>query len=306
MNSPSQDFNLAPVDLTKAIIQPVWTAGPVQLDVLRLDSIHPVISGNKWFKLHKYLEEAVKGRLAGVITSGGAFSNHIVATAAACLQNGLPAVGIIRGEEPLEWSPGLVEAKQMGMTLHFVPRQQYRDKEQLRSEFQLRYPDYLWINEGGQGEPGVRGASEIGKLYDLRSYHYIFCAVGTGTMLAGLARSAHPGQIVAGIPVLKIPDLERSDLANSIREYSNNREVRLLGEFHGGGYARINAGLLEFMNRWWEQYRIETDFVYTAKLFQAIQLLAQSGYFPDGSTILAVHSGGLQGNRSLPPGSLPF
>jgi len=306
VNSPSPDINLGPVDLSKAIIQSVWTGDPITLDVLRLDRIHPVISGNKWFKLHKYLDAAIEGGHSGLITSGGAHSNHIVATAAACLQNNLLAVGLIRGEEPAEWSASLQDAKKMGMELHFLPRQLYRDKELLHSRFQSQYPRYLWVNEGGQGEPGVEGAAAIGSVYDLQSYHYLFCAVGTGTMMAGLARSAANEQIIAGVPVLKISHLADSELANWIRQFAPGKNIQLLGDFHGGAYARIDAGLLNFMNRWWEQHRIESDFVYTAKLFRAIEILAGQGYFPPGARVLAIHSGGLQGNRSLPTGSLRF
>lgn len=306
MNSQPSDSKLLPVDLAQAIIQPVWKREPVLLDILRLDKIHPVISGNKWFKLHKYLDEVSQRQLRGVITAGGAYSNHIVATAAACQWKGLQAVGIIRGEEPVSWSPTLQTAKQLGMIMHFVSRQDFQDKDTLRPVFEATYPDLLWIDEGGQGETGVLGAATIGHIYDLTSYQYIFCAVGTGTMMAGLARSANPGQLICGIPVLKVSDLLSSDLVKYIQRYSGERELRFFDGFHEGGYAKKNSNLITFMNRWYDDYGIESDFVYTAKLFMAIESLAGNGYFPAGSRVLAIHSGGLQGNKSLPPGSLRF
>lgn len=306
MNSQSSDSKLTPVDLGQAIIQPVWHKEPVLLDILRLDRIHPVISGNKWFKLHKYLDEVSQRRLRGVITAGGAYSNHIVATAAACRWKGLQAVGIIRGEEPVLWSPTLLAAKELGMILHFATRQDFHDKDRMRSVFEASYPDLLWIDEGGKGEMGVQGAAAIGQVYDLQPYQYIFCAVGTGTMMAGLARSANPGQLICGIPVLKIADLMSSDLVKYIQHFSGDGALHFFDGFHEGGYARKNDNLIAFMNRWYDEYGVESDFVYTPKLFRAIETLAANGYFPRGARVLAIHSGGLQGNRSLPPGSLHF
>jgi D-cysteine desulfhydrase len=307
MNLPAL---LQRVDLTQVFVQklqdPLFEQKKLQVDVLRLDGIHPLISGNKWFKLKYHLKQAMEQGKRGILSFGGAYSNHLLATASACSSAGMSFVAVVRGERPAVLSPTLLQIRQSGAQLRFVSRELYKNKMALQQSLQGEYEDYYWVNEGGQGEEGIRGASEILSLVDENNYTHILCAVGTGTMMAGLLRSASAGQCVIGIPVIKIEDSNDNDLYRFIKMSGRGNNFRLLYNYHGGGYARYNASLIDFMNDWWSRYKIPSDFVYTAKLFKATQELITTDYFDAGSKLLLIHSGGLQGNRSLEKNQLLF
>ncbi len=267
---------------------------------LRLDKIHPVISGNKWFKLQYYLKEAKEKEKKRIVTFGGAFSNHIAATAAACKMNGLSSAGIIRGEEPSKLSDTLVQAKKYGMQLYFISRDDYKEK---RIPAELQGDENYFINEGGYGEKGVEGAADI-LNYCKKDFTHICCAVGTGTMMAGLIKALSPGQNVIGISVLKNnPELEKQ-----VRSLTGNeaKQWQMIHHYHFGGYAKHTPELIRFMNEFYSETKIPSDFVYTAKLFYAVSDLVKNNFFPPQSKLLLVHSGGLQGNISLGKGTLIY
>lgn len=271
----------------------------LEVAVLRLDKIHPVISGNKWFKLRFYLEDAKAKDKKILLTFGGPWSNHIIATAAAGQKNGFSTIGIIRGEEPVTLSPTLINARNYGMQLVFVPRDEYT-KKNIPST--LPKEDCYIINEGGYGSLGAAGAATM--LDGLvEPYTHVCCAAGTGTMAAGLANSAKERKIVA-ISVLK----NNHSLEGMIRTLLTNDAIPpvLNHEYHFDGYAKYQPALLEFMNKLYQHTQIPTDFVYTGKLFYAVQDLVSKNFFPSGSRILLIHSGGLQGNLSLRKGTLMF
>jgi len=180
---------------------PFFSAKNVPVDILRLDLLHPIVSGNKWFKLQYYLQDAIAGKKNIIATFGGAYSNHIVATAYAAKEAGLQSMGYIRGENPGKLSATLQDAVKYGMQLAFVDREMYRDKELIIQ--QNHDPQFYWIMEGGYGNLGSKGAADILKVIDTSGYSHILCAVGTGTMLSGLIRASLPGQEVTGISVLK-------------------------------------------------------------------------------------------------------
>lgn len=275
----------------------------VHVAVLRLDEIHPVISGNKWFKLNRYLDDAMLLQKKAVLTAGGAWSNHIVATAAACTERGLISIGIIRGEAPKEFSQTLLDAQRNGMQLHFISRSDYKNGEvPVEAYGHLKKFEVYEIAEGGFGELGITGSMDILKTADTSSYTHIVAAVGTGTMLAGLLRAATANQNVIGISVLK----NNFSVEQAVQELAPQKPVHINYDFHFGGYAKHTPALLEFMNDWYRHTGIATDFVYTAKTFFAADQLIKSDFFPPHSSILLIHSGGLQGNRSLPAGTLIF
>src|SRR5215213_5258026 len=174
----------------------------IQADVLRLDLVHPLISGNKWFKLKEYLYEAGNKNNTSIITFGGAFSNHIIATAALCKINGLKSAGIIRGEEPKTLSGTLQQATEYGMELFFLERERYRLKEIPQAVYD-KYPEAYVINEGGYGLSGMKGASSILAFPGAKQYTHILTAVGTGTTLAGLVEGSEKHQEILGISSLK-------------------------------------------------------------------------------------------------------
>jgi 1-aminocyclopropane-1-carboxylate deaminase len=289
--------------MQKIVIEPVSsiTFEGIQTDTLRLDRLHPVVSGNKWFKLQHYLADALEQGIQTVASFGGAYSNHIVAIAFAAKEAGLNSIGYIRGEAAS--NPTLEEAKAYGMTLHFVDRVTYRDKENFMQ--QHKADAVYWIAEGGYGIKGAEGAAGILFTADTSHYTHILCAVGTGTMLAGLIKAAKPGQRVLGIKVLKHADLE-TEVRVLLTEPEQRKSFGLKQDYHFGGYGKHPQELLDFMGELWKKDGIPTDIVYTSKLFFAARDLVQKGAFPKGSKLLLIHSGGLQGNRSLPAGVLPF
>lgn len=289
------------LDFNNVTTDPISLAShnEISTHVLRIDKLNPVISGNKWFKLRFYIDEARAAGKKGILTFGGAWSNHIVATAAICRDSGLSSIGIIRGEEPANPSPTLIQAREMGMHLFFTIRIDYTKRGIPPS---ITAEDYLIVEEGGYGRTGANGASTIFE-YVKGDYTHYCCAVGTGTMMAGLINGAMSSQVVTGISVMK----NNMDLENSVqRLVSNNVRWEILHDYHFGGYAKKTNTLLDFMNAFFRDHQVPLDFVYTGKLFYAVANLIRANYFPPGSRLLLIHSGGLQGNRSLLPGTLIF
>ena len=275
----------------------IFSNNKINVSVLRLDKIHSLISGNKWFKLRYYMEDALKLNKTTIITFGGAYSNHILATAAACQLYNLSSVGIIRGENMN--SPTLSEAKKLGMKLSFITRKEYATK---KIPDQLINDDTYLIPEGGYGIKGAAGAATIA-AYLKEPFSHICCSVGTGTMMAGLI-NAGKTEMVIGISSQK-NNLSLEQAVSSLLTVTK-KPVTILHDYHFGGYARFQPSLIQFMNDFFSQTGIPTDFVYTGKLFFAIDQLAAKGYFPVGSNIVVIHSGGLQGNVSLKKGTLIF
>jgi len=273
-------------------------------DILRLDLLHPVVSGNKWFKLQYYLQDALANEKNTIATFGGAYSNHIVATAFTAKEAGLKSIGFIRGEMVAQLSLTLLQATDYGMELRFIDRERYHNKEQIMQEWDR--PDMYWIMEGGYGEPGAKGAADMLTIRDTSEYTHILCAVGTGTMMAGLIKSAKSNQEVIGISVLKNHFGLEKEVRSLLSSEENQQAFSLMHDYHFGGYAKHPEELIEFMKDIWLTEKVPTDIVYTSKLLFAARDLIQKKYFPPGSKLLLIHSGGLQGNNSLQPGRLPF
>ncbi len=259
----------------------------INVSVLRLDLIHPSVSGNKWFKLKYNIAEAKKYNQNTILTFGGAFSNHIHATAAACKLTGIKSIGVIRGERASENNSTLSFAKQNGMQLHFVSRDEYRkkDSEEFINELKSKFGNFYLIPEGGNNELGEKGCEEI--IKDDFDFDYLFCACGTNTMFNGLSRrdsfgtkKIKPHQKIMGIRVIK----------------SNLKEPGINNDYSFGGYAKHTQELLDFKKQFEKQNNIPLDYVYTAKLFYAVNNLISKNYFEEGAKILIIHSGGLQGN----------
>ncbi len=269
----------------------------VRLDILRLDKIHPVISGNKWFKLKYHLDNFNAGNYRGIITFGGPWSNHIVATAYMCYLQKINCIGIIRGEKPARFSDTLHEAVSYGMHLQFISRSRYKSNTSGSSveAIKVEFPGHYIIPEGGAGQPGEKGAGEIMHHAGENNYTHIACAVGTGTMFRGLYHSISNDQKLVGIVILK-----------GWNEGCKDDNAKLWLNYHFGGYAKYQAGLIGFMNEFYQVTNIPTDFVYTGKLAYAIFDLLKGNEFAENDRVLMIHSGGLQGNRSLQKGSLIF
>ncbi|WP_020598963.1 1-aminocyclopropane-1-carboxylate deaminase/D-cysteine desulfhydrase [Spirosoma panaciterrae] len=275
---------------------------PVNIRLLlkRDDLLHPHISGNKWRKLNYNLLAARDQGFDTLLTFGGAFSNHLYATAAAGQAFGFRTIGIVRGDE-LAQAPRnktLQACEAYGMRLHFVSRTAYRQKEEAAFQAGLIAqvgPCYI-LPEGGTNELAVRGTAEIipeiiaqlGTVPD-----FVCCPVGTGGTVAGLARSAPAETQVLGFVVLKAD----SGFSLQIDEYAAfaPTKLNLIQDYHSGGYARTTPQLIEFIRTFEQKTGILLEQVYTGKMLFGIYDLARRGYFPEGATVVAVHTGGLQG-----------
>jgi 1-aminocyclopropane-1-carboxylate deaminase len=283
---------------------PSFSAKDMPVAILRLDKLHPVVSGNKWFKLKYYLQDAIAQQKTTIATFGGAYSNHIVATAFAAKEAGLKSIGFIRGEDSPLRSPTLQHAMDHGMEIIYVDRETFRDKTSIRQKYSG--PGFYWVMEGGYGILGSKGAADILRTADTASYTHILCAVGTGTMLSGLIRSALPEQNIIGISVLKNNFSLEAEARFLLDEEHKNKSFSINHDYHFGGYAKHPEELIRFMKETWDAEQLPTDIVYTSKLLFAVKDLVLRKAFPPQARILLIHSGGLQGNSSLPPGTLPF
>ncbi|MEK5762257.1 1-aminocyclopropane-1-carboxylate deaminase/D-cysteine desulfhydrase [Acinetobacter junii] len=267
---------------------------PVQLTIKRLDQIHPQISGNKFFKLKYNFSAAQQQGLRQVLTFGGAYSNHIAATAYAAQLVGFQSIGIIRGEElsTQDLNPTLQVAQDFGMQLHFVSRAEYRlrHESEYLQQLQRQYPQAFIIPEGGTNQLAIQGTKEILSADDRENYDVIGCAVGTGGTIAGIIESSSDQQHILGFSALK-----GDFLKHDIQQWTNKTNWSLTDEYCCGGYAKTNSELLQFMQQFEQQYAVPLEQVYTAKMMMGLFDLIQQGNFPVNTRILAIHTGGLQG-----------
>ncbi|MFE0510272.1 1-aminocyclopropane-1-carboxylate deaminase/D-cysteine desulfhydrase [Streptomyces sp. NPDC058964] len=266
----------------------------VRLLLKRDDLIHPELIGNKWRKLVPNIEAAA-GR--ALITFGGAYSNHLRATAAAGRLLGLRTVGVVRGQEladrPL--NPSLARCAADGMRLHFVDRATYRRKAEPETlEAVLRTAgagDAYVVPEGGSNTAAVRGCQALGE--EMRGHaDVVALACGTGGTLAGLAAGLAPQQRALGIPVLRGGFLTADIQALQERAFGARRGTWSLDDrFHFGGYARTTPELDAFAEDFERRHGLPVERLYVAKLLYGLAVLAAEGAFPRGTTVAAVVTG---------------
>jgi len=280
---------------TKEISLPVLKEKEVRLFIKHIDKVHPFVSGNKWFKLKYNLIEAEKEGFTTLLTFGGAYSNHIAATAFATKEKGFQCIGIIRGEEHLPLNPTLRFAKENGMKLHYVSRDYYIEKT--NADFlvilKAQFGDFYLIPEGGTNELAIQGAAEI--LDENDTQDYICCAVGTGGTIAGIINASNDKQTVIGFPAIK----GFEQLEKEINNWTNATNYKFINDYVGNGYAKINNELVNFINDFKATHNIALDAIYNGKMFLGILDLVAKDYFLKGSSILAIHTGGLQGNKGM-------
>ena len=264
-----------------------------RISIKRLDLIHPQISGNKFFKLKYNLLAARQQGFEKVLTFGGAYSNHIAATAFAAHKFGFQSLGMIRGEElaqrPL--NPTLATAQQFGMQLEFISRNAYRQKDQpdFLQRLQQQYPDFYLIPEGGTNALAIQGCREILTAEDAQ-FDLICCAVGTGGTLAGLIEASQQHQQLLGFSALK-----GDFLTQEVAQLTTKRNWRILDNYCFGGYAKTTPELIQFIQTFEQRYNIPLEQVYTGKMLRGIfDLIDQDKIGPD-QKILLIHTGGLQG-----------
>ncbi len=269
----------------------------VNLFLLRLDLIDEEISGNKWFKLKYNLQDVIRAKKTKLLTFGGAFSNHIAATAKACNIAGIKSVGIIRGENVENHTLQLAAA--YGMELKFVSRNLYRNKEELMQWLsnEINLSQCYIVPEGGANQLGIEGCKEIVPLINM-PFDYVAMACGTGTTLSGIVQSIHKNQVGLGFAALKGGAFLVDDINNSIGNQTAGT-FAIIDKYHFGGYAKHNSELLNFIKKFELEQNTKLDFVYTAKMMYGIYDLIQHNYFPENAIIVAIHSGGLQGNLGI-------
>ncbi len=281
------------------IFDPLLDQHGIRLLIKREDQNHPLISGNKWWKLKYNLEEAKRLNKNTLLTFGGAYSNHIYATAAAASECGFQSIGIIRGEKTLPLNPTLQFAIENGMKLHYVDREAYRRKSEpgFINKLHDQFGDFYLIPEGGTNELAVKGTTEFAREHLSKiAFDSLFLPVGTGGTIAGIINGLKGDKQVVGIPVLK----NGGFLEEEIKRYLNGgfSNWSLLTEYHHGGYAKTTPALLVFIKEMEIKHQLPLDHVYTGKLLWAVMEEIKKGMFQKGSTILALHTGGLQGSNS--------
>lgn len=292
MIKPQQNPVIEPIPL------PICDRKEIYLSVLRLDQVHPIISGNKFWKLKYNLKTAVEQNNKGILTFGGAYSNHIYAAAAASREVGLACLLFIRGEQPQPLNYTLRSVLDWGAQLHFISREEYRSRndDAYLNHLQQKYPDHYIIPEGGTNHLAIKGIIEGMKFMNVKDqFDYECCPVGTGGTMAGIISTISGGKIL-GFPALK-GDFIKTDMEQllSSEDIHVDTKWEIISDYHFGGYAKFNQQLIDFIN----QFPLTTDPIYTGKMFYGIVDLITKNYFPPESRILAVHTGGLQGIKGF-------
>jgi 1-aminocyclopropane-1-carboxylate deaminase len=272
--------------------------------IKREDLNHPFVSGNKWWKLKYNLQEAVRHGHDTLLTFGGAYSNHIFATAAAAKELGLKSIGIIRGEETVPLNHTLAFAKSCGMQLHYVSREAYRKKteEDFTAHLHDQFGNFYLIPEGGTNELAIKGCAEFAAQLNAEiDFDYLCLPVGTGGTMVGIIAGVKNNVEVIGFSVLKGGEFLNQEISNYLRKKSiqSYGKWRIETSYHHGGYGKTTPELNDFIANMKSQHQLPLDFVYTAKMvFGAIDLIRQ-GSFERGSTIMLLHTGGLQNLEDL-------
>lgn len=295
-----------PIHLSSSPIQKIEESFLIEknisLDILREDLNHPEIQGNKLRKLHYNLLNAKKKGNQTLLTFGGAYSNHIAAVAAAGKEFGFHTIGLIRGEETTPLNPTLALCVKNGMELHYIDRTTYRIKhtQDFKDYLRNRFGTFYLIPEGGTNYYAVNGCMEI--IKDYSRYDYICCPVGTGGTIAGITLANANKSKILGFSALKGGDFLTADIHNHIQLVTNDTELtnelmqsfELNTEFHFGGYAKFTEELLIFVRNFHKKHQVKWDTIYNGKMAFGVYELIKADYFPANSSILLIHTGGLQ------------
>jgi len=285
---------------TTEIIDNLLQEKGVQLFIKREDLIHPIISGNKWRKLKYNLREASRLRQSKLLTFGGAYSNHIAAVAGAGKKFSFMTIGIIRGEEHLPLNPTLSFANHCGMRLVYLDRAAYRQKNdpEFIKKLESIYGPFYLIPEGGTNELAIQGCEEI--INDIQQpFDVISCPVGTGGTITGLISGLKGAKRVLGFSALKGDFLknEVKNLLNNFRKPYTNWSIN--SDYHFGGYAKTKPALIDFILNFEKKHSVPLEPIYTGKMLYGIMDLVKNDKFDRGIKILAIHTGGLQGNAGF-------
>ncbi len=281
--------------ITQEIFDPCFKQKKVRVFMRRLDLISSKISGNKFFKLKYNIEYAIKSKYRSIITFGGAYSNHILATSIISKENNINCIAYVRGEESLPLNPTLNDAINNGMEIKYISRSDYK---KIKNEEYLNvliedYKNSYVLPEGGTNSLAIKGTESI--LKPDEKFEYVCCPIGTGGTISGIINSSNQNQKIIGFPALK----GVRQIKDEIHFYTNKNNWIVNEDYCFGGYAKISSELIRFINDFYENYDIVLDAVYTGKMMIGIMDLISNNYFPKGSNILVIHTGGVQGNRGI-------
>jgi 1-aminocyclopropane-1-carboxylate deaminase len=284
----NMDINVDQIRIDTFPLRPQQT-----IDILRLDTIHSNVSGNKYFKLVNNVKDALTKGYMQIVTLGGAFSNHLHATAYLCNELHIESIGVIRGQKV--FNPTLIDCAKWGMEFCFTDYMQWvnLNYKQLRENIATQYPDAYFIPMGGDNMLGVDGMQLLQKY--MADYDIIICSVGTGTTLAGIIKYSAPHQFVIGVQAVK-----DAKVRDNIVFKSGKENFVLIDDFTFGGFANHDARLIHFMKQMYTNYNLPLDFVYTAKSLFAYCNGGLDAYINPYQKVLFIHTGGLQGNRGVP------
>ncbi len=286
-----------PTPLLEISDEVILKAG-VRLFIKRDDLIHPTVSGNKWRKLKYNLQKAKSEKATTLLTFGGAFSNHLYATAAAGKYSGFQTIGIVRGEDPGEKKSSTLKfCEEQGMILHYVSREEYklRNSKDYIDQLKQKFADTFIIPEGGTSEFALKGVEEMADEVNQQlgfTPDYYTVAAGTGGTAAGILSS---GANVLAFSALKGGDFLETDILNLVGENDLRGQLKLFTDYHFKGYAKYTQELLDFILIFKRKHGILLEQVYTGKMLFGLYDLIGNGYFKTGDCIVAVHTGGLQG-----------
>jgi 1-aminocyclopropane-1-carboxylate deaminase len=294
------DWNQEIISENQRLRLPLLEEAGVEVFVKREDLIHPEVSGNKWRKLRYHMLEVMQhSEYEGFITKGGAYSNHILATASACCQSGFKSVAFVRGERIEPLNATLKKAEELGMKFLFISRADYRKSiKDLKSDHKI-IGKWMDVPEGGSDDLGVKGCEEILAKKDKSDFNIVCTALGTGGTAAGLLRSKKSNQELWIFPALRGMDIEKT-----LRPWIDERQwqkglVTVQSDYHFGGYAKLNEDLITFIRDFEKETGIPLDPVYTAKMMFGLMDLIKKEKITRGKRILAIHTGGLQGRAGM-------
>ena len=284
--------------ILQPIFSPTFSNQQFEVSILRLDLLNEAWNGNKFFKLKYHLEDAKNEGCKTIASFGGPWSNHLAALATYGKSKSLQTIGYVRFQGEIKNHPTLIAAKENGMQLHFLSNKEY-DFLQEKIKINCIENDTYFIPSGGHTLLGVKGCEEILQLDELKNVHqnftHIFVPVGNGTTLAGIVNAALSTQKINGIVSVKNGEY----LQDEIENFTKQKNWQLLFNYHFGGLGKKNIELENFMQNFKTIHGIELDRVYTSKMMFAIEDLLQQNYFKKDSKILAIHTGGLQGNANV-------
>jgi 1-aminocyclopropane-1-carboxylate deaminase len=269
----------------------------IRVLVKREDLNHPFVSGNKWWKLKYNLEDALRQGHETLLTFGGAYSNHIFATAAAGKELGLKTIGIIRGEETLPLNHTLAFAESCGMKLLYISREAYRKKTEpgFIEQFHHEFGNFFLIPEGGTNDLAIKGCAEFANQLQLEiSFDYLCLSIGTGGTIAGMIEGLEESKKIIGFSSLKGGTFFEEEIRKMTSPEKTNWSVN--SDYHFGGYGKATSELKKFIVDTNDIHQLPLDIIYTSKMFFGVLDLITKGNFKKGSTLLVLHTGGLQGN----------